>query len=119
MGVVSCRGKADLLHIDIPTTLEIYPEYHSCPCYNIYITDSLLVSERSELDTLRSVQSRIADIYIYNWRASEASETLSGLFNRESRIYIYYILGMCSFQHKWATERQLYLFVLPHHVIMK
>ena len=25
-----------------------------------------------------------------NWRASEASETLSGLFNRES--YIYYIL---------------------------
>ena len=25
----------------------------------------------------------------YYWRASEASETLSGLFNRESRIYIY------------------------------
>ena len=25
------------------------------------------------------------------WRASEASETLSGLFNRESRIYIQYI----------------------------
>ena len=23
-----------------------------------------------------------------NWRASEASETLSGLFNRESRIYM-------------------------------
>ena len=35
-----------------------------------------------------SVQLRIADIYY--WRASEASETLSGLFNRES--YIYYIL---------------------------
>ena len=30
-----------------------------------------------------------------------------------------YILGMCSFQHKWASERQLYLFVLLHHVIMK
>ena len=29
------------------------------------------------------------------------------------------ILGMCSFQHKWASERQLYLFVLLHHVIMK
>ena len=28
------------------------------------------------------------------------------------------ILGMCSFQHKWASERQLYLFVLLH-VIMK
>ena len=28
----------------------------------------------------------------YNWRASEASETLSGLFNRESRIYIYSLL---------------------------
>ena len=26
---------------------------------------------------------------IYNWRASEASETLSGLFNRESYIYYY------------------------------
>ena len=24
----------------------------------------------------------------------------------------YIILGMCSFQHKWASERQLYLFVL-------
>ena len=24
-------------------------------------------------------------------------------------------LGMCSFQHKWASERQLYLFVLLHH----
>ena len=28
-------------------------------------------------------------------------------------------LGMCSFQHKWASERRLYLFVLLHHVIMK
>ena len=26
-----------------------------------------------------------------NWRASEVSETLSGLFNRELRIYIYYM----------------------------
>ena len=57
----------------------------------------LLASERSERDTLRSVQLRIADIYI-----------------------IYYILlGMCSFQHKWASELRLYLFVLLHHVIMK
>ena len=30
----------------------------------------------------------------------------------ENRGYIIYILGMCSFQHKWASERQLYLFVL-------
>ena len=30
-----------------------------------------------------------------------------------------YILGMSSFQHKWASERQLYLFVLLHHFIMK
>ena len=22
---------------NIPTTREIYPEYHSCPCYNIYL----------------------------------------------------------------------------------
>ena len=34
-------------------------------------------------------------------------------------IYLYNILGLCSFQHKWASERQLYLFVLLHHVIMK
>ena len=27
-------------------------------------------------------------LFIINWRASEASETLSSLFNRESRIYI-------------------------------
>ena len=26
-----------------------------------------------------------------SWRASEASETLSGLFNQESRIYIYIV----------------------------
>ena len=31
----------------------------------------------------------------------------------------YILLGMCSFQHKWASERQLYLFVLLYHVIMK
>ena len=38
-------------------------------------------------------------LVIYNWRASEASETLSGLFNRESRIYIYnYIIySACKF----------------------
>ena len=29
-----------------------------------------------------------SSILLNNWRASEASETLSGLFNRESRIYI-------------------------------
>ena len=34
-----------------------------------------------------------------NWRASEASETLSGLFNRESRIYILLciIYSTCNF----------------------
>ena len=55
-----------------------------------------------------------------NWRASEASETLPQVCSIENRGYIIYIiLGMCSFQHKWASERQLYLFVLLHHVIMK
>ena len=34
-------------------------------------------------------------------------------------IFLVYLLGMCSFQHKWASECQLYLFVLLHHVIMK
>ena len=40
-------------------------------------------------------------VITYNWRASEASETLSGLFNRESYIY-YYIL--------WYVQ---ILFLLP------
>ena len=35
--------------------------------------------------------------YDYNWRASEASETLSGLFNLESRIYILCIYSTCKF----------------------
>ena len=33
---------------------------------------------------------------VFHWRASEAGETLSGLFNRESRIYIYYIYIVCA-----------------------
>ena len=33
--------------------------------------------------------SEEVDDYDNYWRASEASETLSGLFNQESRIYIY------------------------------
>ena len=45
----------------------------------IYHFKTLLASERSERDTHRSIQSRI--VYNYYWRASEASETLSGLFN--------------------------------------
>ena len=37
-----------------------------------------------------------SSIFICHWRASEASETLSGLFNWESRIYIIYY-GTCKF----------------------
>ena len=37
--------------------------------------------------SLRVIRTKIART-IHNWRASEASETLSGLFNRESR-YLY------------------------------
>ena len=49
-----------------------------------------IIGERAK----RARHSQVCSIenrgYIYYWRASEASETLSGLFNRES--YIYYIL---------------------------
>ena len=40
--------------------------------------------------TFQPMKSIRSDVpwYKYYWRASEASETLSGLFNRESRIYI-------------------------------
>ena len=57
-------------------------------------------------------------IYIFiGERAKRARH--SQVCSIENRGYIIYILGMCSFQHKWASERQLYLFVLLHHVIMK
>ena len=47
----------------------------------------LLASERSERDTIRGVQIRAGAVYIYiYWRASEASETLSG----KSEIYFYW-----------------------------
>ena len=36
-----------------------------------------------------------------NWRASEASETLSCLFNRESRIYNYIIYILLVQLEKW------------------
>ena len=53
----------------------------------------------------------------------EMVEILDGRLSKRSvervRYVINNILGMCSFQHKWASERQLYLFVLLHHVIMK
>ena len=38
------------------------------------------------------------------------------LLERHSAMVL--ILGMCSFQHKWASELQLYLFVLLHHVLI-
>ena len=41
--------------------------------------------------SVHSEKTRLKSSYYYNWRASEASETLSGLFNRESRIYILYV----------------------------
>ena len=44
--------------------------------------------------SLRVIRTKFARTIIYNnnWRASEASETLSGLFNRESYIYYYYYI---------------------------
>ena len=47
----------------------------------------LIIGERAK----RARHSQVCSIenrgYIYYWRASETSETLSGLFNRESYIY--------------------------------
>ena len=61
--------------------------------------------------------------YIIGERSKPPSDKLGGEICIATRelvcIYLYNILGMCSFQHKWASERQLYLFVLLHHVIMK
>ena len=43
-----------------------------------YVLDLLLASERSKADTCWGVQMEIVDC-----RASEASETLSGMFNQD------------------------------------
>ena len=56
------------------------------PCNKSYI---LLASERSERVTLRSVQSRIEDIYIIGERAKRARHSL--VCSIENREYIYYI----------------------------
>ena len=45
------------------------------------------------------------------WRASEASETLSGLFNRESRIYI---IGRAKRAPHWGVQsrfRVIYIYL--------
>ena len=57
-----------------------------------------MASERSERDTIRDVQIRACAVYIYfNWRASEASETLSGVYKFElvRYIYIYIYIYIC------------------------
>ena len=52
---------------------------------------SILFFKTKRNDLARPVMGTIFPV-VYHWRASEASETLSGLFNRESRIYILYIV---------------------------
>ena len=41
-----------------------------------------------------------------NWRVSKASETLSGVFNRESGIYVYiYVTGTMKRDHFTGTKK--------------
>ncbi len=53
----------------------------------------LLASERSERDTIRGTQSR----FRYNWRASVASETLTGVTQIENRGYLFIYLFVYMF----------------------
>ena len=46
----------------------------------------------SERDTIRGVQIRAGAVY--NWRASEASETLSGVYKFELVRYVYIYICM-------------------------
>ena len=69
----------------------------------------LCISTRLRLVTILSL---LVKYLVIGERAKRARH--SQVCSIENRIYIY-ILGMCSFQHKWASERQLYLFVLLHH----
>ena len=58
---------------------------------------SILFLKTKRNDLARPLMGTIFLVNIY-WRASEASETLSGLFNREPRIYILYIIySTCKF----------------------
>ena len=57
----------------------------------------LCISTRLRLVTILSLLVKYLVIFhvdLCNWRASEASETLSGLFNQESQIYIIYTRKM-------------------------
>ena len=86
-------------------------------CYSAAILDIMqdsisdLVHIRADPELVKGVAQVIGE------RAKRARH--SQVCSIENRINIIYILEMCSFQHKWASERQLYLFVLLHHVIMK
>ncbi len=64
-------------------SLAMHLRYSSAPL--VY----LLASERSERDTYRGKNEKIGDVY---WRASEASETLSGVTQSRFR-YIYLFIG--------------------------
>ena len=72
----------------------------------IYI---LLVSERSERDTLRSVQSRIADIYIIGERAKRARH--SQVCSIENRGYIYLFYTSYSYN---SISRYVYRGISAH-----
>ena len=73
-----------------------------------------IIGERSEPHTLGGSMINLA-VYVTgfaktaliagvrNWRASEANETLSGLFNRESRIYILSLLLLENGSHYKAS----------------
>ncbi len=53
-----------------------------------------LASERSERDTYRGKNEKIGDVclFIY-WRASVASETLTGVKMKKSGMFVYLFIG--------------------------
>ncbi len=51
----------------------------------------LLASERSERDTYRGKNEKIGDVY---WRASVASETLTGVKMKKSGMFVYLYICM-------------------------
>ena len=79
------RKTKKIITAAIPTTHEIYPEYHSCPCYNIYLYHSYYGNSHvinviiSLLNFLGVMISSLRYFFLYFQETSSRSATLKRL----------------------------------------
>ena len=81
----------------------VLPHCACAPCVRTDGQAELLASERSERDTLRSVQLRIADIYIIGERAKRARHSQVCSIENRGYIYKYYVIVI-----PWLPELFVY-----------